>query len=53
MIENNENLLTYRYYELKAKAESESNRLVRALYRDEMRKIQKILLKKYKKTLDK
>lgn len=53
MIECDENFLTYRYYELKAKSEQENNHIIKALYRDEMRKIKKILLKKYKKTLDK
>lgn len=50
---HNEEYFIQRYYELKAKEEKESNRLTKALYRDEMRKIKNILLKKYKKTIDK
>lgn len=45
--------LIARYEQLQRCADNETNLLVRSLYRDEMRKIKKILLKKYKITLDK
>ena len=44
---HNEEYFIQRYYELKAKEEKESNRLTKALYRDEMRKIKNILLATY------
>lgn len=45
--------LIARYEQLQRCADNETNVLYRSLYRDEMRKIQKILFKKYKITLDK
>lgn len=50
---HNEEYLIQRYYEFKAKEEKTNDRLMKALYRDEMRKIKNILLKKYKKPIDK
>jgi hypothetical protein len=45
--------LIARYEQLQRCADNETNLLIRAMYRDEMRQIKKILLKKYKITLDK
>lgn len=45
--------LIARYEQLQRCVENETDLLFRSLYRDEMRKIEKILLKKYKITLDK
>lgn len=45
--------LLARYYELQELESNETNRMMKALCRDEMRKLKNILLKKYKITLDK
>ena len=45
--------LIARYEQLQRCIENETNLLVCAMYRDEMRQIKKILLKKYKIILDK
>jgi hypothetical protein len=45
--------LIARYEQLQRCADNETNLLIRAMCRDEMRKIKKILLKKYKIALDK
>ena len=45
--------LIARYEQLQRCVDNETNLLIRAMYRDEMRQIKKILLKKYKITLDK
>ena len=45
--------LIARYEQLQRCVDNETNVLYRSLYRDEMRKIQKILFKKYKIVLDK
>jgi hypothetical protein len=45
--------LIARYEQLQRCADNETNLLIRAMCCDEMRKIKKILLKKYKITLDK
>ena len=45
--------LTTRYKQLQRCIDDETNLLICSMYRDEMRKIKKILLKKYKITLDK
>lgn len=45
--------LIARYEQLQRCVDNETNLLVCAMYRDEMRQIKKILLKKYKITLDK
>ena len=45
--------LIARYEQLQRCVDSETNLLICSMYRDEMRKIKKILLKKYKITLDK
>lgn len=43
--------LTNRYKELQIKESQEKSRILSALYRDEMRKINKIMIEKYKKDL--
>lgn len=45
--------LIARYEQLQRCVDNETNLLIRSLYRDEMRKIKKILLKKYQIILDK
>lgn len=50
---HNAPFLLARYYELQELESNETNRMMKALYRDEMRKLKNILLKKYKITLDK
>ena len=45
--------LIARYEQLQRCVDNETNLLIRSMYRDEMRKIKKILLQKYKITLDK
>ena len=45
--------LIARYEQLQRCVDNETNLLIRAMYRDEMRQIKKILLKKYKIILDK
>ena len=45
--------LIARYEQLQKCIDNETNLLICSMYRDEMRKIKKILLKKYKITLDK
>ena len=41
------------YYIVKEKEEKETDRLLKAIRRDEMRKIERILFQKYKITIDK
>ena len=50
---HNAPFLLARYYELQELKNNETNRMMKARYQDEMRKLEKILLKKYKITLDK
>ncbi len=50
---HNAPFLLARYYELQELRNNETNRTMKALYQDEMRTLEKILLKKYKITLDK
>ena len=52
-IKHNAPYLIARYEQLQRCVDNETNLLACAMYRDEMRKIKKILLKKYKITLDK
>lgn len=49
---HNAPFLLARYYELQELEGNETNRMIKALYRGEMRKLKNILLKKYKITLD-
>ena len=50
---HNAPFLLARYYKLQELENNETNKMMKALYRDEMRKLKNILLKKYKITLDK
>lgn len=48
-----EQKLIDRYKELKQKEKATSSLIIGGMYRDEMRKIEKIYFKNFKKTLDK
>ena len=48
-----EQKLINRYKELKQKEKTTLNLIIRGMYRDEMRKIEKIYFKKKKKSIDK
>ena len=48
-----EQKLINRYKELKQKEKTTSSLIIGGMYRDEMRKIEKIFLKNFKKTIDK
>ena len=50
---HNAEFLINQYNQYKEKEQRETERIFKALYRDKMRKIEKILLEKYKITLDK